>query len=76
MSCEKPNEGMKGTVNFDVGKTHVLLDLVDNSICLVAKTDRSLLDEKSSCAMLGLSVNSRFNLVFSSNVVFNAKTGS
>lgn len=76
MSCEKPNEGMKGTVNFDVGKTHVLLDLVDNSICLVAKTDRSLLDEKSSCTMLGLSVNSRFNLVFSSNVVFNAKTGS
>ena len=68
---------MKRIVNFDVGKTQaVSFDPIDKSVRLIVKTDRSLFGEKSFCKMLGLSVNSKLDLVLISNVVFNTKTGS
>lgn len=77
VSCETPNYYMKRIINFDIGKTQaVSFDPIVKSVRLIVKTDRSLFGEKSSCKMLGLSVNSKLDLVLISNVVFNTKTGS
>ena len=67
--------GKKWLVDFDAGKTQlVLFDRSNNNGSIDVKMDGSLLEEKSSFKMLGLTFSSKLDWV--SDIISNAKTAS
>ena len=69
------NWGKKWFVDFNAGKTHlVLLDWSNNNGSIDVKMDGSVLEEKSSFKMLGLTFSSKLD--WGSYIISTAKTAS
>ena len=69
------DSGKKWLVDFNAGKTQlVLFDRSNNNGSIDVKTDGSVLEEKSSFKMLGLTFSSKLD--WSSCIISVAKTGS
>ena len=67
--------GRKWLVDFNVGKTQLVsFDRSNNTVALDVKTDRSVLEEKSSFKILGLTFFSKLD--WSSYIISIAKTAS
>ena len=67
--------GKKWLVDFNAGKTQlVLFDWSNNNVSIDVKMDGSVLEEKSSFMMLGLTFSSKLD--WGSNIISIAKTAS